>query len=79
MEKHNSVVHKTGQLKKKFDITQMSSNQDQEEILDNEGIDVSEWLLEEKKRFVHVHDESKMIAKYNTGYDVMKLFPHFVQ
>lgn len=46
--------------------------------MDNEGVDVTEWMLEQKKRFVEVVDETEMIQKYNKKFDIMKLFTHFV-
>lgn len=46
--------------------------------MDKEGVDVSEWLLQEQKRFVEIQDENKMIEKYNNEFNVMKLFQHFI-
>lgn len=36
----------------------MNNNNDMETLMDNEGIDVSEWLLSEQKRQIEVEDES---------------------
>lgn len=73
------MVHKTGNYKKKnFQIGNQNNDHDQDVLMDNEGVDVSEWMLEQKKRVVEVVDESAMIEKYNKNFDVMKLFQHFV-
>jgi len=32
-------------------------------LMDKEGVDVSEWLLQEHKRFVEILDEDKMIER----------------
>lgn len=72
-------MHKTGSYKKKnFEIGNLNNNQDQDIIMDNEGVDVTEWMLEQKKRFVEVVDETEMIKKYSKNFDIMKLFMHFV-
>lgn len=47
-------------------------------IFDNEGVDISEWLLSEKKRNVEVLDESKCIKRYNEPIDNMRLFIHLI-
>ena len=47
-------------------------------LMDKEGVDVSEWLLQEHKRFVEILDEDKMIERYNNDFNIMKLFPHLI-
>lgn len=54
--KHNHQVHMKGSKQKKVIIKDQEVFET-DQIFDKEGLDVSEWLLQEKKRFIVVKDE----------------------
>ncbi len=73
LDKHYFSVHSKGKRVKQI----MMVGKYEDKIHDTEALDISPWLLSERKCVETVVDEEKDNKMYLKNYDMIKIFNHF--